>query len=312
MSRLSDIAASEQVQQYAQGLVQDFISPVADFLSPVVNVSSPVGSYAIYTEKNRFKVPSTIRQPGAAATQITIGASAGTFNCKHHALDAPVDYLEQQAGEGFGENMIMEAAAMAAEVGGLSHEKTVIDLAVSTLTGGASTLDYATSTNDIVDAIDTEIISVMKQAGGAGGLLKVGLIFGVTAARKFKNHATIRSRYTNNAGRGNQPSPTFEEASSLLFGRPQTMIATCMQDTAAEGIAASYSYLLDNKVIIFVRSASPTRRDPSFMKTFRLMGRWMVPGTYVKEDGRGEVAKFDWSEDVKVTNSGAAKLLNGN
>jgi hypothetical protein len=41
------------------------------------------------------------------------------------------------------------------------------------------------------------------------------------------------------------------------------------------------------------------------MKTFRLRGQFMVPGSYMKEDGRGEVAKFDWSEDVQVTNAAA-------
>jgi hypothetical protein len=36
----------------------------------------------------------------------------------------------------------------------------------------------------------------------------------------------------------------------------------------------------------------------------------MVPGSYVREDGRAEVAKFDWSEDVRVTNSAAVVRLN--
>jgi hypothetical protein len=36
----------------------------------------------------------------------------------------------------------------------------------------------------------------------------------------------------------------------------------------------------------------------------------MVPGSYVREDGRAEVAKFDWSEDIAVTNSAAAVRLN--
>jgi hypothetical protein len=36
----------------------------------------------------------------------------------------------------------------------------------------------------------------------------------------------------------------------------------------------------------------------------------MVPGSYTRDDGRVEVAKFDWSEDVKVTNSAACVRLN--
>ena len=46
------------------------------------------------------------------------------------------------------------------------------------------------------------------------------------------------------------------------------------------------------------------------MKTFRLAGAWMGPGTYTSEDGRSEVAKYDWSHDVNVTNTTAATRLN--
>jgi hypothetical protein len=81
-------------------------------------------------------------------------------------------------------------------------------------------------------------------------------------------------------------------------------------DSAAEGLPANLSFLLDNVVLVFARKANPTRRDPSFMKTFRLMNRYMVPGSYVREDGRAEVAKFDWSEDVQVTNAAAGIRLN--
>ena len=81
-------------------------------------------------------------------------------------------------------------------------------------------------------------------------------------------------------------------------------------DAAAEGIAESINFLLDSAVLIFARKQAPSRLDPSFMKTFRLMNSFMVPGSYLRDDGRVEVAKFDWSEDVKVTNSAACIRLN--
>ncbi len=81
-------------------------------------------------------------------------------------------------------------------------------------------------------------------------------------------------------------------------------------DSAQEGKAESISFLLDATVLVFARKAAPSRRDPSFMKTFRLMNKFMVPGSYMRDDGRVEVAKFDWSEDVQVTNSTACVRLN--
>ncbi len=95
--------------------------------------------------------------------------------------------------------------------------------------------------------------------------------------------------------------------------RKQKLVMTTMvQDTAAEGVAENISFILDKKVLVFAGNETPTTLDPSFMKTFRLMGQWMVPGAYPTEDGRGEVLKMDWSEDVQVTNSAAAaELIDG-
>lgn len=61
--------------------------------------------------------------------------------------------------------------------------------------------------------------------------------------------------------------------------------------------------------VVFARKQNPTRRDPSFMKTFRRRGAWMAPRVYSRDDGRVEVAALDWSEDVQVTNSIAGQLL---
>ena len=86
--------------------------------------------------------------------------------------------------------------------------------------------------------------------------------------------------------------------------------AHMIYDSAPEGKAEVVNFILDTAVLIFARKDAPTRRDPSFMKTFRLMNKFMVPGSYVRDDGRVEVAKFDWSEDVRVINSAACVRLN--
>ena len=35
----------------------------------------------------------------------------------------------------------------------------------------------------------------------------------------------------------------------------------------------------------------------------------LVPGSYQRDDGRVEVAKFDWSEDTEITNADAVRIL---
>jgi hypothetical protein len=293
------------LREYAQGAAQSNINPVADFIAPTIPVTTQVGFYKKYTEKNRFKIPNSFRGIGGRATRVGFDASDATYNCQPHALDFPVDYNEQTE-EASLENMLQEGAGMIAEVGGLEHEKAVIDAAVAATTGGSINIYFNLTTDDPVDTLDAGILTVLK-AARYGSLMGIGVVFGATAFKLFKNAFTVRSRFVT-AGGNAIPNVTPKAASDLLLGSPETMVSYMIADTAAEGVTPAISFLLDSKILVFARRANPTRRDPSFMKTFRLAGQFMVPGTYVTEDGRGEVAKFDWSEDIQVTNSAAAQL----
>ena len=132
--------------------------------------------------------------------------------------------------------------------------------------------------------------------------------------RSTKNQEKVRGRFVVGNGRGKSDLglavPTEQSASQMFIGTPDVRTSYMIYDAAAEGKAESINFLLDTAVLVFARKDAPSRRDPSFMKTFRLMDRFMVPGSYMRDDGRVEVAKFDWSEDVKVTNSAACARLN--
>lgn len=294
------------IREFALGAAQRAINPVADFIAPTVNVPTSVGKYKSYTEKHRFKIPNTRRDPGGRAVTLGFEAADLTYSCIPHAIDFPVDILEDQETAAL-ENMLQEGAQAIAEVAGLEHEKTVIDAAVGA--AGAGIDKTWNSSADPVDDVDTQILNVIK-AAKYGSLMGVGVLFGATAWKIFKNAAGVRAKFVVGTGGKSLAIPTEEIASQLFLGNPKVRTSLMVADSAAEGISENVSFLLDSKVLIFARTDAPTRRDPSFMKTFRLMGKWMVPGSYTREDGRAEVAKFDWSEDVKVTNSAAVKMLN--
>ena len=307
-SRLQEISAKPELRDYAQGAAQDAVQPVAEFLAPTVPVSTSVGRFKAYTEKNRFKIPDTLRGMGGRAVELSFAVTDNTYNCAPHALDFPVDNLEQMENAEM-ENVLQEGATLIAEVAGLAHEAAVINAAVGALgtaVNGAGAWS-AVTTADPVGEIDTQILEVLK-AAKYGSLMGIGVLFGATAFRVFKNHASCRSRFVT-AGGNAIPNITPDSASSLLMGQPDVRVSYMVQDTAAEGQAASMSFLLDSNVIVFARKASPSRRDPSFMKTFRLRDNFMVPGSYIRDDGRVEVAKFDWSEDIQITNAPAAKRI---
>ena len=90
MSRLSDIASSPMIKEFAVGAAQQAVAPVADFIAPPVNVSTPVGRYKVYTSKNRFKIPDTIRPDGGRAVELGWTAKDATYNCAFNAIDYEV------------------------------------------------------------------------------------------------------------------------------------------------------------------------------------------------------------------------------
>jgi hypothetical protein len=237
-------------------------------------------------------------------------ATDATFNCEPHALDYPVDNLEQLEAEGL-ENMLREGATAVAEVAALAHEKTVIDAALVAV--GAGTAKTWNSSADPIADVDDAVLAVIK-AAKYGSLMGVGVLFGATAWKIFKNQEKVRGRFVVGSGRNKSDLglavPTEQSAAQMFIGTPDVRTSYMIYDAAQEGKAESVNFLLDSAVLIFARKDAPSRRDPSFMKTFRLMNKFMVPGSYMRDDGRVEVAKFDWSEDVKVTNSAACVRLN--
>ena len=85
-----------------------------------------------------------------------------------------------------------------------------------------------------------------------------------------------------------------------------------VEDKAAEGLAEDIQFMLDSAIIVFASNDVPNTMDPSFMKTLRLMGQWMVPGSYESEDRRDNILKMDWHEQILVTNAIAAVRINAN
>ncbi len=309
MSRLSSISSDPMLRQFAQGAAQSAIMPVADFIAPTIEVPTSTGRFKKYTEKHRFHIPKTLRTLGGRASELRFEVNDATFNCAPHALDYPVDNLEQLESEGV-ENMLREGAVAVAEVAGLAHEKSVIDLAVDAIGPGADS-----AWNDAADPvadIDDTILNVIK-ACKYGSLMNVGVLFGASAWNVFKNQAKVRGRFVVGSGARSGVGlavPTQANAGELFIGSPEVRTSYMVFDDAPEGIDEDVKFLLDSAVLVFARKTQPTRRDPSFMKTFRLMNRFMVPGSYQRDDGRVEVAKFDWSEDVQVSNANAARRIN--
>lgn len=310
MATLSAVSSNPTLVQYAQRLAQDAVMPVADFLAPGIEVPSQLGKFKKYTEKHRFRLANTRRALGGRATELAFDATDAAYNCQPYAVDVPIDNLEIKESANL-ENVMQSAADLAAAQAALDHEKRTIDAALAAL-GSGTNLTWNSSA-DPVDNLDAQILNVMK-AVGYGSAMGIGLLFGATAWRIFKNADKVKGRYVVASGRNGGATgfnvPTIDSISDLFVLKPEIRVAYAVADSAAEGVASNNAFVLDSNVIVFARSPRPNRNDPSFMKTFRLMGAWMVPGAYERDDGRVQVAKFDWSEDVQVTNTIGGVRLN--
>lgn len=299
---LSTLSGRPLIQEYAQGRAREATGEIADFIAPTVNVNKHTGKYRKYGKNNRFKIPETLRGLGGKATVLRFAREDANFDCSPHALDVELDNIEIDEAEG--ENLLMEAADESAGLGGMAHERDVINAALAAATSVAGAGAWSNPDVDPVAKLNEIIISVLLAAGG-GSMMEIGVVIDPNSVIKFFANKQVKSYFPGNV----RIAPTLENMQALFVGRVVPKIAFLATDTAPSGKDASMAFALSNACLVFARNGNPTRRDPSFMKTFRPRNRWMVPGTYQREDQRGEVVKMDWSADVQVTNEEAGKKI---
>jgi len=295
--------------EYSQGAAMNAAAPLASFIAPPVNVSATTGKFKHYDEKHRFCVPDSDRAEGGRATVVSFSATDKNFNTGDHAYDFPVD-IGKYTGADF-DAVFKEGADTIAQFASLSHERKVINLALAAAGAGTPTVWSGDSQIDPIPVINAKIRLLLLNAA-YGSAMTLGMVFGCNAWMKFSQNKYVAGKFVVGAGGNGGVSfaiPTEDNASQLFLGNPRLKTSMLVLDSAPAGKAKNMSFLLDDDVLLFTRLDSPTRFDPSFMKTFRQSGQWMKPGTYTRDDGRVEVAKFDWSEDTQVCNDEGIERL---
>lgn len=296
-----------EVLAYAQGAATGNVSFLADVISPVAAVASPQGHFKSYNLESKFLADLiTSRAPGGDGLMIEFDASDPTFNCAPHAVNVPVDITNVDQ-EGYNMAM-MQAADMAAFVGGVSHERAVFVKAKAAL---SSTPKVWGSANYPIKDIDAALrLCILGSFGGFG--LEPHVIFGMAAWERFKNNPSVSGKFVVNTSKTSGAAfaiPTVATAGSLFLTETQTHLSMVVQNTAQQGLAKSMGFINDNEVFIFMRAANPNQLDAGFMKTFRLRNRYMTARTWTSASGRNEYAAYDWSTDVQTVNTAAAVLL---
>lgn len=303
-NRITTLGTNPVLRNYARDASQAAIRKVADFLAPSVEVPTLTGKYKIYDAKHRYKRPDTRRSPSGAVTRIGFTAADASFNLEPKALDFPIVNIETLNDEGL-LNQAKYGTTLLADAAGLDHEAEVITTALASA-GAGTDANFEGAGYDPIKVIDALILDVMKLAKNGAG---IRLLFGPTAYLRTKNNDKVLGRF-NGAGGKALKVPSLGDISAMLLGNPECEMAMMVQDTAGEGAAEAINFLLDDQILVFACNATPNTMDASWMKTFRLMGNWMRPGSYKSTDERDDVLKMDWIEQIVVTNSVAVKRLN--
>ncbi|MFC5049241.1 hypothetical protein ACFPK9_01225 [Rubritalea spongiae] len=299
---LVQLSGEPKIREYAQGRARDAVGEIAEFIAPTVETATHTGKFSKYDDSNRFKIPETLRELGGEATQLQFRKTDEKFDAKPHALDCPLDNIEID--EADGEDLLKENADESAALAGMSHELRVIETALANAPVDATKGTWSDPAVNPVKELN-QLISQVYLAAGGHPSIEVGIVIDPTSLIAFFSNPNTKGYFPG----AESIAPNLDNMRQLLIGKTAAKTSWLAVDTAARGKSESMAFAMVNKVLIFARSTKPTRRDPSFMKTFRPRGRWMVPGVYEKVDGRGKVTKMDWSEDVQVSNLAAAKQI---
>ena len=83
-----------------------------------------------------------------------------------------------------------------------------------------------------------------------------------------------------------------------------------MRRTAYGIVSPSKANIVGSEFFLFLASAYPDEYDPSWMKTFAVKsGNVAQVGTYREDRTRSDIVAVDWTEDVKIVASGAARRI---
>lgn len=305
--RLTALGTNPVLRNFAKDASQDAIRKISSFLAPTVEVPTLTGKYKVYDAKHRYKRPNTRRGLDGKATRIGFTADDANYALVPRALDYPIPDLESLNDEGL-LNQAQYGTKLLADAAGLDDEAETIEKALASV-GAGTDVNFLAADFDPITYLDNVIRDVMLLAKNAAG---IRVLFGTDAFLRIKNNAKVLGRFNGATGAKALKVPELEDVQAMLFGKPQVQLATMVEDVAKEGQAESMQFMLSAPIIVFACSDTPNTMDPSFMKTFRMMGGFMRPGTYNSEDDRDQVLKLDWIQEKLVTNSAAAKRINAN
>lgn len=242
------------------------LETVADKMFPVIPSQNKSDSYYTYDKGNWFRLQARKRAPGTESAGSGYDVSTATFNCDVIALHKDVDdQIRSNADPVF--NLDAEAARFVTQQLTLKREKDFADafFATSVWTGSSTGGDITPGTK-WDNASGDPIKDIMLQIDAMQGLTGIKpnkMCFGKYAWRVVLNNAAVidRIKYTSS---NDNPTMASQAALAKILGLDEICIAGAVQNTAAEGVTDSLSYIFTNDSALLCHAAkTPGIMTPS-------------------------------------------------
>lgn len=286
---------------------------IADLAVPFVPVQNKSDDYMIYTQKDRFTLPETIRGPKSPAVQVDWTTSTSAYKCVDRAVREFIsDALVANSDPGVDPRR--RTTEMLTDLLLLDRERTVSTL---TTTAGNYGANYkaALSGGDRWDVYATSDPLSNVETGKAACFVEPNVcIMGAQVWRKLKQHPQILDRISGGSTNAS-PAMVTERLVAELFEVDQVLIGRAKYNTANMGASASFDYVWGKQVVLAYVESSPSLQGVSAWKSFLWRQLASAIGyqvrTYRDESlgGGGEFIEVETSDDAKAVCADAAYLL---
>lgn len=239
---------------------------IADMVSPFVPVNNKSDSYYIYTKKDRFTLPETIRGPKDEANEVDWSTSTSSYGCVDHALrEFLPDALVGNSDPGIDPRR--RTTAFLTDLLLLTYER-VIATKVTTAGNYASAYKTALSGADQWGETTSDPIGVVDTAKAACFMEPNTMIMGKEVWNKLKRHAAIVDHIKGGATADN-PSLVTLQLIAELFELDRVLVGRAKYNSANKGATASYSYVWGKDCVLAHIDPAASLEGVSAWKTFR-------------------------------------------
>lgn len=270
-----------------------------DKVFPQVPVVKDTDLYRVY-ERN-FKIPETRRAPKGVAREFTFEFSTSSYALEQHALKDYVGVDEAEQND-IG-SLQVDATEYLTDAIYRRIEKSVADLFTTTSwslnvsLAAANAFNANTTVSDPVPVFDTGASTIIANTGKTP-------TFGILPRDAFiavKNHVSVldRVKYTS--------SEVSQAMVAALLGLAEMHVPTAVQDTAAEGVAASISNFYGDIAFLGWKPAAPGMKVPSCGYTF--LNSAPRARTWFDEERNANVVEVEVKYQPKVVASLTGYLI---